>query len=246
MTRSGSKRQCRHRAGWPASKGSSAKAAWLAQRAHSVVAANDVIAEWLSEYADDIHVIPSVVDAHAFTPRVHEPREDITVVWIGSHSTAPYLRRLAAPLQAAINATRPTNVQFIAVGAPPAAVDDLPIRCIPWTVETERTILRSADIGLMPIPDTPFTRAKSAHKAILYMAVGIPVIADDVGLASNVIANAGKLVRDETDWTNALVELINDPQVRTGLGSTGAHRAREEFSVRTWAPALAAVLDDSA
>ena len=36
----------------------------------------------------------------------------------------------------------------------------------------------------MPLPDNEWTRGKCAYKAIQYMAAGIPVVADDIGVSA--------------------------------------------------------------
>ena len=52
-------------------KRSSRKAQWLAATAEQVIAGNDVLAEWLSQYASDVTVIPSLVETARTEPRRH-------------------------------------------------------------------------------------------------------------------------------------------------------------------------------
>jgi glycosyltransferase involved in cell wall biosynthesis len=100
------------------------------------------------------------------------------------------------------------------------------------------------DIGLMPQPDTPWTRGKSTYKALQYMAAGIPVVADDVGITSETVGQdeAGFIVRSTDEWCDALLKLAADPGLRQALGRRGRSRVERDFSVVRWAPVLASIL----
>ena len=45
--------------------------------------------------------------------------------------------------------------------------------------------VQEMDIGIMPLPDEPWTRGKSGYKLVQYMACGIPVVADRPGVGAN-------------------------------------------------------------
>jgi glycosyltransferase involved in cell wall biosynthesis len=99
------------------------------------------------------------------------------------------------------------------------------------------------DVGLMPLPDTDWTRGKCAYKALQYMAGGVPVVADDVGVTARIIGDgAGHAVRGEEEWVESLVVLLTDANLRNQMGSQGRSRVERDFSVNTWTPKLAALL----
>ena len=57
-----------------------------------------------------------------------------------------------------------------------------------WSLEQEVPLIQQfvaagceAVVGLMPLPDTPWTRGKCAYKLIQCMACAIPVVASRVG-----------------------------------------------------------------
>lgn len=93
-------------------------------------------------------------------------------------------------------------------------VQDLVINNIEWTREISKEKLLQCHIGIMPLADNEFTRGKGAFKLIQYMAVGMPVIASDVGFNSEVVKdNFGVKVSKENldeEWGNAVLQLIRD------------------------------------
>jgi len=223
-------------------KGSARKARWLARRAEHVIAGNDILADYLAPHARNITVIPSVVDTADSPVKSHADGEELTVGWIGSRTTAPYVKRLDGALARLAHELRPRRVRLLMVGGDVEPPPGLEYESIAWSVESERDALERMDIGIMPQPDTPWNRGKCAYKAIQYMGAGIPVIADDVGVAASVVADGGLIVRSEAERLEALTALARDARLRTDLGTRGRLRASEAYSVERWAPVLSDVL----
>jgi len=72
------------------------------------------------------------------------------------------------------------------------------------------------DIGLAPLRDTEFNRAKSNIKYMEYGMLGIPTIASQV---APYIGIKGVVVKNRyLDWYKAIKRLIDDPELRTKLG----------------------------
>jgi GT2 family glycosyltransferase/glycosyltransferase involved in cell wall biosynthesis len=96
------------------------------------------------------------------------------------------------------------------------------------------------DIGLVPLMDTPFNRAKSALKTLDYAALGLALLASDVPVYQGSLADGvgGMLVPNTEDaWYGALARLVRDTALRRTLGQNAweGYRARGT---------LAACLDD--
>jgi glycosyltransferase involved in cell wall biosynthesis len=104
--------------------------------------------------------------------------------------------------------------------------------------------LHAFDVGIMPLPDTPYAAGKCALKAIQYMACGIPVLASPVGIAPDVVGDGvcGLLARTTDEWLEGLTRLLCDPDLRERLGGAGRERARERYALPAAASALAGVL----
>jgi glycosyltransferase involved in cell wall biosynthesis len=86
------------------------------------------------------------------------------------------------------------------------------------------------DIGLAPLADTAFNRCKSAIKTLDYAALGMAVVASDIGVYRGSLADGrgGLLVSNEPkDWFAALCRLLRDDTLRRTLaaGALEAFRA---------------------
>jgi glycosyltransferase involved in cell wall biosynthesis len=225
-------------------KGTPRKVRWLARRADAVVAGNELLAEWLGRYSAQVEVVPSLVEHRDVPVREHEARERVVLGWIGSASTARELARLAAPLRRLADDSAGRRFELLIVGGDPVDVPGMDVRSEPWSEARERRFLREVDIGLMPLADTPWARGKCSYKALQYMAAGIPVVADDVGVSAGVIGDrhGGLIARGPDEWREALAALAGDPALRGRLGAAGRERVAVDYSVERWAPRLARIL----
>ena len=225
-------------------KGTPRKVRWLAGRADTVIAGNELLAEWLGKYSADVRVVPSLVEHREVPVRSHEARDRILLGWIGSPSTATYLPRLVEPLARLRDLAPDIRFEFVAVGGPVPDIPGVDVRSEPWSEERERRFLTEVDIGLMPLEDTAWARGKCSYKALQYMAAGIPVVADDVGISARVIGHeaAGLIPRSNEDWAEYVATLAGEAELRSRLGAAGRARIAADFSVERWAPELAAIL----
>lgn len=222
-------------------KGAARKVRWLAGRAAHTIAGNEILAEYLSAYSERVTIVPSLVDPVAYAVRTHEQGEALTLGWIGSPTTAPYLARVAPVLERfAGDSDRP--VRLVVVGGSAPAIAGVRIEERAWSPQAEREALAEMDVGLMPLEDTPWTRGKCAYKALQYMAAGTPPLADDVGVSAATIAGAGYAVSGAEGWREALQALADDAGLRARLGEVGRRRVEEEFSPARWLPTIAAIL----
>jgi glycosyltransferase involved in cell wall biosynthesis len=115
---------------------------------------------------------------------------------------------------------------------------------IPWREVGEAETLGAAHVGIMPMPDDPFSRGKCALKGLQYMAVGLPVILSPVGVNAEVVDHGknGLLASSSEEWVNALESLANSSELRTRLGTAGRltieQRYTAESSARGFAEAV--------
>ena len=225
-------------------KRSGAKVRWLAARADQVIAGNEVLAEWLGRYARAVTVVPSLVDPTRLGVRRHAATERVVLGWIGSQSTAMYLRRLGPALEALARSSPELTFVLEVVGGTAPSVRGVEVFSSPWSESAERELLGRMDIGLMPLPDDEWTRGKCAYKAIQYMAAGVPVVCDDVGITGSVVGDgqAGYVLPQDQDWREPLYALAYDAHLRGRLGAEGRSRVEQRFSVQRWGPTLASLL----
>lgn len=224
------------------------KLKWLASRADRVIAGNDHLAEWLGRHARHVAVVPSLVDTDRVTAREHRDSDTLVLGWIGSPSTARYLRAVAAPLTAFATSRPDLTVRLLVVGGDAPRIPSVHVDQRPWSERHECQALQQMDIGLMPLPDNAWTRGKCAYKALQYMAAAVPVIADGVGLTSDVVGDkvAGLIAHEQPDWQLALERLASSADLRQRMGDTGRRRVETDFSVSAWGGRLAELISGAA
>jgi glycosyltransferase involved in cell wall biosynthesis len=84
--------------------------------------------------------------------------------------------------------------------------------------------IASANVGVSPIPPVPIFKVGSATKIVEYMAMGKPVIGNDIADQKEVINNSGGGIctrYDEDEFADAIIELFGDPQKAKEMGVKG-------------------------
>ncbi|HJU15575.1 MAG TPA: glycosyltransferase [Stellaceae bacterium] len=188
--------------------------------------------------------LPTVVDLRNYPappPRPSGEGRALTIGWIGSPITSPYLD-LLRPALAALAARIP--LRLLLIGAAPAALAGLPVERVPWSEGTEAAEIARCDVGVMPLPDQPWERGKCGYKLIQFMAGALPVIASPVGVNCDIVipGETGFLAACDADWVSALSRLHGDPELRRRMGEAGRRRAEQLYSLRVAAPCFVGLL----
>jgi glycosyltransferase involved in cell wall biosynthesis len=103
---------------------------------------------------------------------------------------------------------------------------------IPWAAAGEAAEIGRAHVGIMPLPDTDYTRGKCALKALQYMALGLPTIVSPVGANMEVVEHGRTGLHATTldEWVDALEKLASSRQLRTAIGRAGRETVEKRFS----------------
>jgi glycosyltransferase involved in cell wall biosynthesis len=125
------------------------------------------------------------------------------------------------------------------------AVPGLTVENVAWSRESEARLLSDSDVGLAPLPDTPFTRGKCGFKILQYMAAALPVVASPVGVNADYVRDgaSGFHARDVAEWVGAVRKLAADASLRERLGGTGRQRVESEFDTAVLGPKVAELID---
>jgi glycosyltransferase involved in cell wall biosynthesis len=215
------------------------------KRANLVVAGNEYLASRArAAGAIRVEIIPTVVDMARYANSTFVNNAIPVIGWIGSPSTAKFLHQVA-PVLKELAALR--SFQVVAIGANANQVNGLPIKALPWTKCTEVSEIQNFDIGIMPLPDAPFERGKCGYKLIQYMACGKPVIASPVGANCNIVQDRvdGFLASTDAEWITALLQLIDNAELRQKMGSAGRRKVEAEYSLQKAAGRLAELLKNT-
>lgn len=200
-----------------------------------VVAGNDWLREQANMHGGSAVTLEVAEDASRFPAAIRGVAGPVVVGWLGSTSTAKYLRLIEPVLQDV--AARFPQVQFELMGSGAFEMPGVPWRVMPWSLDGEVEVLGRWDIGLMPLPDEEWAKGKSGGKARTYMAAGVVPVCTAIGYNLELIMHGvtGMLCRSPEDWTLALNQLIEQPARRADMASA----ARQEVELR-FAPAVVA------
>ena len=114
--------------------------------------------------------------------------------------------------------------------------------------EAEAEWLGSIDIGIMPLEDDDWSRGKCAFKLLQYMAAGVPTVSSPVGMNAEVIVDGvnGLLAETESEWSEKLLALAEDADLRKKLGASGRRTVEEEYSLGVCLGRLEGILESVA
>jgi glycosyltransferase involved in cell wall biosynthesis len=211
-------------------------------RARLVIAGNGYLAARAGQIARRVEVVPSCVDPSIQPVREHGDQEVVRIGWIGSRSTAAYLDQCLPVLEKMNRNGRRAELVLVGAGS---GYDEPWITSLPWSAETEKELLASFDIGIMPLPDDEWTRGKCGYKLLEYFAAGVPAVASPVGVNSSIVGDErGALASSDEDWLRALETLVNDAEMRRQMGNNARRFVEEEYSYEAWAPQLAGLLKE--
>src|SRR5205807_6528705 len=102
------------------------------------------------------------------------------------------------------------------------------IRVVPrqWSMATEAAEVADADIGVSWLPDDPWSLGKCGLKVLQYMAAGLPVVANPVGVQAEIVrdGDTGFLAETPAQWVEAIGRLAGDPHLRVRMGRAARQR----------------------
>jgi glycosyltransferase involved in cell wall biosynthesis len=134
---------------------------------------------------------------------------------------------------------------MVAIGAArDFSLPGVPLEVVPWSEAGELASLRTLDVGVMPLPDSPWERGKCGFKLIQYMAAALPVVASPVGANRDIVVDGetGFLAGSQDQWLDALRTLRASADLRDHMGRAGRRRVEGNYSVQAITPRLLDVL----
>jgi glycosyltransferase involved in cell wall biosynthesis len=208
-----------------------------ASAADRVIAGNDTLAEWASEWCADVRIVPTCIEPHEYEPRSSWEIDGRvpTIGWIGSHATEGYLDDIAPSL---VEVNRRTGARVEIVSGP----GDVPELLAPFTSRTEWTpastrAISAWDVGIMPLRDGVYERAKCGYKLLQYAASGVPAVGSPVGVNAEMLAEMDGFAPNASEWVDALIEAIGESADRRAQRARAGLVVSARYSYDAWQPA---------
>lgn len=212
---------------------------WTAQlntmlrTASVVVSGGQIIADYAEQYADRVEIIGPSLPKEEYTGYDREDGDEVVLGWIGNPENIRYLENVESVIGDVLDDYPSARLDIITSADPPATPlkerDDVAYRT--WSLEKETDYLARTDIGIRPLIDDEWTRAKGGFLSVLqHLALGRPVVVTPVGELASIVQDGewGYHATAPEDWHTHLSELIEDPETRREMGE----KARESIEER--------------
>jgi glycosyltransferase involved in cell wall biosynthesis len=201
--------------------------------AHFVLAGSPYLVDYARVTNRNVDWAPTCVDISRFTTKnwAHSLDRPFTIGWIGAPSSSHYA---AEAIPAIRELARHIPLRLVYVGSGPVQYEGCTPEIHEWSEATEVEEMLQFDVGIMPLPDEPWTRGKCSFKLIQYMACGLPVVASAVGMNRNIVDTGknGFLASSTEQWIRALETLAKDVALRKQMGANGRDLVEREFTTR--------------
>ena len=194
-----------------------------------------------------------LLEEPAIDPLPHIPREPgrpVCIGFAGSVDRAGDIEQLLRDTLLRIHREYGPRVSFTFFGAVPSFAGELNARCVPYcdSYDAYRRTLHTLqiDIGLAPMPDTPFHACKHYNKFVEYAAAGAVGVYSDVAPYDRLRTNFGweLLCPNTADaWYAMLTRLIDHPEERERIRARQDELVATAFSVPVIARQLNQALD---
>lgn len=230
----------------------------LCRTSSAVITGSRHLYDYARRYNSNVTLIPTCIKFSDYEKieRKRGSKDTVTLGWLGSASVhLVALHFLAQVLRALYD--RGVQFRLLLIGSRGVPEVDTLFDFLPSDkkevigyvdAQTDAVLVpyfSRMDIGLMPLEDTPWNRGKCAFKAIQYMASGAATVASPVGENSVLIEHrkTGILATTKEEWVTSLQELIDNPELRRGLGTVAQARVREHYSYEAQCGSVGKVID---
>ncbi len=212
----------------------------ILDRADAVITSTPALADALPTRRESVTILPTVPDVS-----IYKQSDQLNVApvvgWAGTNGGLPYLE----PLREVFTKLERDSVGKLRVVS--SAPWDGPSEFREWKLVDEPTLFSEFAVGIMPLPDMAYTRAKAGFKLLQYMAAGVPVVASPVGINTELVETSGGgfLADTPTDWEDRFRTLLTNPELRLELGRKGRAFIENYANLDAQADVIAALLDPS-
>lgn len=202
-----------------------------------IIVCNRYMKELVSSYNPNVTTIPTSIDTDKFRLKNFDLKNKRPVIgWIGSHTTAYYLRQLEKVFMA-LAKKYDFSLKIIG-GNKDFSIPGVNIINEEWDLKKDVDNFQQLDIGIYPLPSDERAMAKTPFKTIQYMSVGVPAVVSRVGGNIDIVQDGinGFLASNDDEWVEKLSLLIENPELRRNMGLSGRKTVEEKYSLKVNVP----------
>lgn len=211
-----------------------------------VIASNEPLARAASAYNAAVYTVISPVRTVSMSVR-GSGAGPVTLGWIGSPEATRYLKPLLPVFKELKN--RFPDLKIVCMGAYGSMhFRDLGIEIPAWSLDAEERFLSKTDIGIMPLDDDEWSRAKAGYKLLLCMSRGMACVASPVGVNNSIIQDGvnGYFAKTPGEWVERVSTLVADNGIRRKIGTAALESVSRQYTYDIVAPGFIRILKDVA
>lgn len=206
----------------------------VSKAADAIVAGNQFLADSAIRYANpaSVMVIPTVIDTSRYPEKPRPNQSDsLEMVWIGSSSTLQSLEIIRPILETIGKTFDGISLKVICDSFP--SFENLRITQVRWEEDREVEEISGSQLGICFMPDDRWSRGKCGLKLLQYMAAGLPVIANPVGVHVEIINHNqnGFLATTCEEWVSAIRSIYKSKEQQMIMGANGRKIVEASYSV---------------
>lgn len=217
---------------------------WCGNKIQQLVALSDVVitgspylTRWMLPHAKEVTEIPTSISIQKYSATLPaklpaEERKLFRIGWIGSATTSPFILLVKDAL---LQLQQLYNTTLVLIGFDKKLekqLQGLQYVNYPWQEDTETSLLKTCDVGIMPLPNEPFANGKCGFKLIQYMACGLPTLSTPV--EANIKINRGGdnlFANTKFEWYSCLAAIIQNQTFYQQTGENNIAVAKEFYSI---------------
>lgn len=212
--------------------------------ADQILAGNSFLAQLAENHgahSTSIRYMPTCVDLQRYEASraelLKQPSDGpFVMVWVGSSSTLQGIEATSR-IWNSIGEHVPDAVLRVVCDRFPD-FGRLQVEPVTWSEATEIDWIAASDAGISHVPDDLWSRGKCGLKVLQYMAAGLPVLTNPVGVHTEMIRSGetGFLVHSPREWLEAASWLAGNRDRCEAMGQAAIEEIRRSYDAAGWAP----------
>lgn len=214
------------------------------KRSDALIVSTPHLKEIYKPFNNRVYCVENAIDNAPWKrPRTTSPRQGaITIGWMGGGTHNEDHEMIQDAVLEVLDKCPNARFTYISGCPPPKKYEG--VKRLKWTHAFKAIdkypgwIARQGfDIGIAPLVDNEFNRAKSNLRWLEYSAMGIPTVASPLLHFKQSIRHGktGFLASSHAEWVKILTMLVNEPDVRENVGA-----AARQSVIKDWNPQVQA------